>query len=530
MINPQPAVSAQPGLPDTATLTDLPEWTAFETAARYSPIHVHSLRLINAAGIDLDISGQGSSPELVQATERLLAARQFDTLRQRLLSGDIANTTEERAAWHTALRVPAPIDEVAAERLRLNDFVRQADSERRWRNIVHIGIGGSDWGVRLAVSAFGYAGTWRQVHFVANIDGHAIQGGLAGFDPHDTLIVLASKSFTTAETLQNGQRALEWLKAAGVQQPYDQVVAITARPEVARQWGVPDAHIFKFWDWVGGRFSLWSAVSLTTALAVSVDVVAGMQAGATAMDAHFAHAPIAQNAPIQMAIAGIVNRSVLGYGSLNIAPYDFRLANLVPYIQQLEMESLGKSVNLQGNPVGTATGPAVWGMPGTDAQHTFFQWLHQGSDGAPVDFIVCQQADHGWPEHHQSLLANCLAQREALLKGKTYEQALKECLASGMPQDKAKHLARHRVHAGGRPSNLIVLPRLSPYTLGALLALYEHKVFVQGVVWGINPFDQWGVEYGKVLAKGIMSELAGQTAIDETHDASTAHWIGKFVG
>ncbi|NYT61648.1 glucose-6-phosphate isomerase [Alcaligenaceae bacterium] len=510
-------------------MTNLPEWAAFENAARLSPIHVHSLRLINAAGIDLDISGQSSSPALTQATKALLAARQFNAMRDRLLSGGMVNATEERAAWHTALRAPAPIDDVAAERLRLNDFIRQADSERRWRNIVHIGIGGSDWGVRLAVSAFGYAGTWRKVHFVANIDGHAIQGGLAGFDPHDTLIVLASKSFTTAETLQNGQRALEWLKAAGVQQPYEQVVAITARPEVARQWGVPDAHIFKFWDWVGGRFSLWSAVSLTSALAVSADVVAGMQAGAAAMDAHFAHAPIAQNAPIQMAIAGIVNRSVLGYGSLNIAPYDFRLANLVPYIQQLEMESLGKSINLDGKAVGAATGPAVWGMPGTDAQHTFFQWLHQGSDGAPVDFIVCEQADHGWPEHHQSLLANCLAQREALLKGKTYEQALQECLADGMPQEKAEWLAKHRVHAGGRPSNLIVLPRLSPYTLGALLALYEHKVFVQGVVWGINPFDQWGVEYGKVLAKGIASELSGKTAVDETHDASTAHWIHKFV-
>jgi len=185
-------------------------------------------------------------------------------------------------------------------------------------------------------------------------------------------------------------------------------------------------------------------------------------------------------------------------------------------------------VNLAGDPVGVPTGPAVWGMPGTDAQHTFFQWLHQGSDGAPVDFIVCEHADHGWPEHHQSLLANCLAQREALLKGKTYDQALKECLQSGIPQEKASWLARHRVHAGGRPSNLIVLPRLSPYTLGALLALYEHKVFVQGVIWGINPFDQWGVEYGKVLAKGIGSELAGKAPVDPDHDASTTHWIETF--
>lgn len=527
MASNPPEFSALPDSQASRALSDMPEWTAFEQAATRSPIHAQTVRIINAAGIDVDLSGQASSPALVEATEALLAARGFPQMREQLFSGGIANLTERRAAWHTALRAPAPIEVIAAERQRLNEFVRLADSERRWRNIVHIGIGGSDWGVRLAVSAFGYAGTWRQVHFVANIDGHAIQGGLAGLDPHDTLIVLASKSFTTAETLQNGQRALEWLQASGVENPYDQFVAITARPEVAQEWGVPDAHIFKFWDWVGGRFSLWSAVSLTTALAVSVDVVAGMQAGAAAMDAHFADAPTEQNAPIQMAISGIVNRSVLGYGSLNIAPYDFRLANLVPYIQQLEMESLGKSVNLAGDPVGVPTGPAVWGMQGTDAQHTFFQWLHQGSDGAPVDFIVCQHADHGWPEHHKSLLANCLAQREVLLKGKSYEAALKECLDSGLPQEKAQWLARHKTHGGGRPSNLIVLPRLSPYTLGALLAMYEHKVFVQGTVWGINPFDQWGVEYGKVLTKGIAGELSGHVG-DGQHDASTAHWVQSF--
>jgi glucose-6-phosphate isomerase len=245
-----------------------------------------------------------------------------------------------------------------------------------------------------------------------------------------------------------------------------------------------------------------------------------------------------------MALAGIINRSVLGYGSLNIAPYDFRLAQLVPYIQQLEMESLGKSVGNDGETLAMATGPAVWGMPGTDAQHTFFQWLHQGSDGAPVDFIVCQEADHGWPEHHRSLLANCLAQREALLQGKDYDTALAECLAEGMPPPQARELARHRVHPGGRPSSLIVLPRLTAYSLGALLALYEHKVFVQGVVWGINPFDQWGVEYGKVLAKGILRELtegtgtgtgtgtgagSARSTAAPKHDASTAHWIAAFA-
>ncbi|CAM5518633.1 glucose-6-phosphate isomerase [Eoetvoesiella caeni] len=518
-------------IPNLPSLQQLPEWKRFADAAEAASVRTNDLRILDAAGINVDITGQVASEELEAAGQALLEARQFGQLRSTLLSGGIANLTEDRAAWHTVLRAPAPVAEVAAERQRMNEFVRQADSERRWRNIIHIGIGGSDWGVRLAINAFGYAGAWRHVRFAANIDGHAMQGALAGLDARETLVVLASKSFTTAETLQNGQRAREWLAAAGLENPGEHMAAITARPDLAAAWGIPQAHIFKLWDWVGGRFSLWSSVSLTTALAVSSDVVAGMQAGAAAMDNHFAQAPFAQNAPIQMAMAGVANRSVLGYGSLNIAPYDFRLAHLVPYLQQLDMESLGKSVDIAGNPVGVPTGPVVWGMPGTDAQHTFFQWLHQGSDGAPVDFIVCQQADHSWPDHHTSLLANCLAQREALLNGKTYDEALQESLHAGADAQHAPWLAKHRVHAGGRPSSLVVLPKLSPYTLGALLALYEHKVFVQSVVWGINPFDQWGVEYGKVLAKGIVQELAGaRPGPDEgqRHDASTRHWIEEF--
>lgn len=509
-------------------LPDLPEWQQFSDAARSAAINLNTLRIINAAGIALDISAQRSSRELSDAARALLDARHFARMRERLFQGDAVNPTEGRAAWHTALRDPAPQDAITAERQRVNEFVRQADSERRWRNIVHIGIGGSDWGVRLAVRAFGYTGMWRNVRFVANIDGHAIEGGLAGLDPRETLVILASKSFTTAETLENGRRALEWLQSSGVRDPFSHMVAVTSATERARQFGIPDAQIFQLWDWVGGRFSLWSAVSLTTALAVSSDVVAGMQSGAAAMDAHFLNAPIEENAPVQLALAGIVNRSVLAYGSLNIAPYDFRLAELVPYIQQLEMESLGKSVILDGSPVGVPTGPAVWGMPGTDAQHTFFQWLHQGSDGAPVDFIVCQHADHGWTSHHQGLLANCLAQREALLRGKPFDDALQETLDEGVEPERARWLARHRTHSGGRPSNLIVLSRLSPYTLGALLALYEHKVFVQGVVWGINPFDQWGVEYGKKLAKNITASLSGTREIGADHDISTAYWVNTF--
>lgn len=508
-------------------LTQLSAWSQFQHAVEQAQPQPEQCHIIEAVGLTLDFSGQRQSANLQQAAALLLEQREFTKQREALLNGGMVNPTENRAAWHTLLRAPATSSEVMAERERVNAFIREADTARRWRNIVHIGIGGSDWGVRLSVSAFGYTKLWRTVRFVANIDGHAIESGLADLNPHDTLIVVASKSFATAETLQNAQRALEWLQAADVKDPFKQIVAITALPERAAQWGVDPNHIFKLWDWVGGRFSLWSSVGLTTALSVSTDVIAGMHSGAAAMDKHFETAPLEINAPVQMALHGIANRSVLGIGSLNIAPYDSRLAYLVPYIQQLEMESLGKSVDIQGNPITVPTGPVVWGMPGTDAQHTFFQWLHQGSDGAAVDFIVCQNADHRWENHHHSLQANCLAQREAMLLGKTREQAYAECLAQGYSPKEAEWLAKHRTHQGGRPNSLIVLPRLSPYHLGALIALYEHKVFVQGLIWGLNPFDQWGVEYGKTLASDIIDELNNKPS-QKQHDSSTSYWIEQF--
>lgn len=509
-------------------LHQLRSWETFTQAVKSSPLQKNALRLVNAAGLTIDLSAQRYSEALQTAIEQLLEERDFTQQRQALFHGEICNTTENRPAWHTMLREPRPLAEVAYERNRVLEFVRRTDSDRKWRNIVHIGIGGSDWGVRLANSAFGYAGTWRNIRYVANIDGHAIEAGLAGLDPRDTLIVVATKSFTTAETMANAQRALEWLKDANIANPYNQIIAVTAKPEVAEKWGIPRHNIFKFWDWVGGRFSLWSAVGVAAGLTVGSEVLAGLQSGAHAMDQHFLHAPIEENAPIQLAMAGIANRSVLGYGSRNLAVYDSRLANLIPYLQQLEMESLGKSVDIDGQPIEVPTGSVVWGMPGTDAQHTFFQWLHQGTEGAPVDFIVCQSEDHRWKEHHQQLLAHCLAQREALLNGKTEEEAYTENIQAGMSEDKARLLAKHRKQPGGRPSNLIVLPQLTPFALGALLALYEHKVFVQGVVWGLNPFDQWGVELGKVLAKDIEKELKGEIAISDKHNPSTQYWVEKF--
>lgn len=511
-----------------ANLDSLSEWQQFCKSVQNTSLDKTQQRIFLAAGLSIDLSAQRYSKEMEVAIERLLEARDFDNQRQALFDGDLINNTEHRAAWHVMLRNPQPIVEVAEERKRVLEFVRRTDSDRRWRNIVHIGIGGSDWGVRLANSAFGYAGTWRNIRYVANIDGHAIEAGLAGLDPRDTLIVVATKSFTTAETMANAQRALAWLKAANIENPYNQIIAVTAKPEMAEKWGVPKHNIFKFWDWVGGRFSLWSAVGVAAGLTVGSGVLAGLLSGAHAMDQHFYQTPIAENMPVQMAMSEIANRSVLGYASRNLAVYDSRLANLIPYLQQLEMESLGKSVDKEGQDIVVPTGPVVWGMPGTDAQHTFFQWLHQGTDGAPVDFIVCEQEDHRWEEHHRQLLAHCLAQREALLNGKTEAEAYTENIAAGMEESKARMLAKHRKQPEGRPSNLIVLPRLTPFSLGALLALYEHKVFVEGLVWGLNPFDQWGVELGKILAKGLDKELSCDCQINATHLPSTKYWIEKL--
>lgn len=507
-----------------ANLSQMPEWLAYAKAVQSASFCADELRLIEAADLTLDLSAQITSPAMRAAGNELLNSRGFEQARVALLAGEHVNPTEDRAAWHTMLRASRPIEAVARECRRVRDFVAQADSEGKWQSVIHIGIGGSDWGVRLVTDACGGNSARRALRFVANIDGHALEDAILGLDPKNTLVIVTSKSFTTTETLANLRRAVRWLEQAGIERPYEQVVAITARPAAAQAMGIRIDQIFEFWDWVGGRYSLWSAVGLPVAMAVGIDVVEDIRAGASAMDVHFAEAPISENAPAQLALAGVANRSLLGYGSLSIAAYDARLQFLAPYLQQLDMESLGKSVDLAGRPVGVPTGPAVWGMPGTDGQHTFFQWLHQGTDGAAVDFIMCREADHQWTEEHAMLLANCLAQRQTLLQGTSFDADRAALLEQGLPQDKAEWLARHRKHPGGRPSTLIVLPRLTPHALGALLALYEHKIFVQALIWGINPFDQWGVEAGKKMATGILQELHGKEQ-NAAHDLSTRHWI-----
>jgi len=517
------------------SLSNSSAWKLFSEAVLNSPSKPAELRVISAADLAVDLSTQRSSAALTQAAHALLEQQGFDALRKELFEGVAINWTENRAAWHTALRAakpPAPVAGVIqAERTRLAKFVEEVNARNQYRNVVHLGIGGSDWGPRLAFDSLAGEGSRRTLRFASNVDAHAITAALEGLDAHDTLVIISSKSFTTIESLANAACAIDWLRANGVAHPLDHFAAVTANPQAARDFGIASDRIFEFWDWVGGRYSLWSSIGLPIALGLGIDALNEMRAGAEAMDTHFLNAPIEHNAPVQMALSAVANRSVLGFGSFALCPYDARLGKLVPWLQQLEMESLGKSTQRDGSTLDVPSSPVVWGMPGTDSQHTFFQWLHQDGQGAPVDFILCATPDHRHTRHHRLLIANCLAQRAALLEGKSFESALREVLKVETDPDKAAILAQHRVHPGGRPSTLIVLPRLEARQLGALLALYEHKVFTEGVLWGINPFDQWGVEFGKRLAGDIERRLdaLGSDPAVSPYDPSTAYWVRKLA-
>ncbi len=397
---------------------------------------------------------QRQSPALDAAAQSLLQARGLAEARRALFAGEPVNWTEGKPAWHTALRAGRTREQPdgqdadsVCEYARMMDFVRRVDQTADFSTVLHIGIGGSDWGPRLAIQAFGGASQRRQIRFVSNIDGHAFHDAVAGLDPRRCLVVVSSKSFTTAETLHNARAAIAWLKQGGAADVSEQLAAVTANPSAARALGVPASQVFKMCDWVGGRYSVWSVAGLSIALTVGAEVLIGMQAGAQAMDQHFQQAPFGSNAPVQLALAGLVNCSVLGHNSLNIAAYSARLLHLVTYLQQLEMESLGKRVAGDGAAVGVPTAPIIWGMPGTDGQHTFFQWLHQSEAGAPVDFIASLQGHADSPDAHRKLLANCLAQRQALLRGKSLEQALLD-VAHIDDREHALTLAQHMVHPG----------------------------------------------------------------------------------
>ena len=443
--------------------------------------------------------------------------------RDAMFRGEPINTTEDRAVLHTALRAPrgaAPfshdVHHVLDAMLAYVETVRDTAASGI-RHIVNIGIGGSDLGPQMVVPALdACAHPGLTLHFVSNVDGHDITPVLRQLKPDETLFIIASKTFTTQETMANAHAAKAWFTAQGGLDTAKHFVATTTNVGAAAAFGITTT--FGFWDWVGGRYSLWSAIGLPIAMAIGADNFRALLAGAHAMDEHFAHAPPERNLPLLLGLIDVWYRNFHRCTSRSVAPYHQGLKRLPAYLQQLEMESNGKRVDQAGNPLPYATSPVVWGEPGTNGQHAYFQMLHQGTDVIPVEFILVKHANHGvsnlhgpllaqLERQHTLLLANGLAQSQALMLGKTTEQALAETAPTASKVLDALTLAKHRTFPGNRPSTTLLLEQLTPRSLGALIALYEHRVFTSGALWGINSFDQWGVELGKALCNDLLPRL-----------------------
>ncbi|WP_313166370.1 glucose-6-phosphate isomerase [Massilia oculi] len=498
-----------------------------------------------AAGLFLDYSKNRLDGRTLELLVGLARERGLEARRDAMFAGEKINNTENRAVLHTALRAPrgatltvdgqevnADIHAVLDRVKTFTDAVRSGEwlghTGKPITDIVNIGIGGSDLGPKMVVLALRhYAHPRLRMHFVSNVDGHDMDAALAQVDPETTLFIVASKTFTTAETMMNAQTARAWfLQHAPEDALAKHFVAVSTNTEAIKTFGIDPANMFPFWDWVGGRYSVWSAIGLPVALAVGFGYFKDFLAGAHELDEHFRTAPLEQNLPTLLALIGFWNRQFLDCASVSIAPYHQDLNRFPAYLQQLDMESNGKRVTRDGQPVDTPTCPAIWGECGTNGQHAYFQLLHQGTDVTPMDFIAALRPAHEMDNHHTALLANCFAQSEAFMKGKTAIEVRADLQAQGLPAEEVERLTPHKTFPGNRPSNTILMERLTPSTLGALIALYEHKTFVQGVLWDVNSFDQWGVELGKVLAKKIEAELAGEPAPGQ-HDSSTNGLIAR---
>jgi glucose-6-phosphate isomerase len=471
-----------------------------------------------------DASKQALSTAGLDALLSAAAQMDLNGWRARFFAGEPINSSEDRAVLHPALRGVGGSDAVksavAAMRIKMSEFAQTIRKGGKFKSIVHIGIGGSDLGPRLIADGFAATETQKlELRFAENVDGASINDALDGLDPRSTLVVVVSKSFTTQETRMNAETARDWLKTSLKGKAGDHFIAVTANRAGAESFDIPPSQIFDFWDWVGGRYSVWSAVGLSLQIAYGPKAFDEFLKGAARMDQHFRDQPLAENIPVLMAMIGIWNRNVMDYDSLAVIPYARRLRKLSAFLQQLEMESNGKQAARDGSQAGV-TCPVIWGDEGTNGQHAFFQWLHQGPKGAPVDFVAILKDHEARSDHHRALLANCFAQSEALMLGKSEEIVRGELTAAGWDDARIDAIAPQKTFDGNRPSTTITLTELTPFALGHLIALYEHKVFVQGVIWGVNSFDQWGVELGKVLAKTILSEMdAGEAG---QHDPSTA--------
>ena len=458
----------------------------------------------------------------------------LEARRDAMLAGAPINTTEGRAVLHTALRAPRGQGPFSAEVHgvldRLLAFVEEVrdTSASGIRHVVNIGIGGSDLGPQMVVPALdAFAHPGITMHFVSNVDGHDIAPVLRRLKPEQTLFIIASKTFTTQETMANAAVARDWFITHGGTDIGRHFVGATTNLLAAADFGIHTT--FGFWDWVGGRYSLWSAIGLPIAIAIGRGHFRDLLAGAHAMDRHFAQAPLEANLPAQLGLLDVWYRNFHRFASRSVAPYHQGLKRLPAYLQQLEMESNGKRVDLDGQPLPYATSPVVWGEPGTNGQHAYFQMLHQGSDVIPVEFIAVKTPTHPYPDLQAKALANCLAQGAALMLGKTTEAALAEQAPTASPTLGKLTLAQHRTFPGNRPSTTLLLDRLTPAALGALIALYEHRVFTSGTVWGINSFDQWGVELGKALASDLLPRLTSPGPADGSGlDASTAGLLARL--
>ncbi len=473
---------------------------------------------LRALGMLCDYSKTNIDAEGRRLLLALAAASGVEARREAMFSGVPINETEGRAVLHTALRAPGGRIEVAgrdimagvlAVRARMAAFAGDVRAGP-YRDVVNIGIGGSDLGPAMAVAALVPYHDGPRCHFVSNVDGAHISDTLAGLDPATTLVIVASKTFTTLETLTNARVARDWI-AASRPDPGAQFVAVTAAAARAAEFGIAPERVFAFEDWVGGRYSLWGPVGLALMLAIGPARFGEFLEGAAAMDGHFRAAPLAKNLPVMLALTGIWHNQISGYRSRAVLPYDQRLARLPAYLQQLEMESNGKAVAMDGTALGRASSPVVWGEPGTNGQHAFHQLLHQGTEVVPCEFLLAASGhEPALAGQHRILAANCLAQSEALMRGRSLDAARRLVAASGFKGAEAERQARHRVFPGNRPSVTLLYPRLTPAMLGKIVALYEHRVFAEGVILGINSFDQWGVELGKEMALALEPLLRGE--------------------
>ncbi|SDW19063.1 glucose-6-phosphate isomerase [Flavobacterium degerlachei] len=459
--------------------------------------------------------------------------------------GDVINQTENRAVLHTALRAKESdvvkvdgvnvVPEIYDVRSKVKAFTDQVVSGERkgyggkaFTDIVNIGIGGSDLGPAMVVEALQYYSNHLNVHFVSNVDGDHVNEIIKKLNPETTLFVIVSKTFTTQETLTNSETIKKWfLKSASQEDVAKHFVAVSTNMQKVTEFGINPENVFPMWDWVGGRFSLWSAVGLTISLAVGFDNFDNLLGGANEMDDHFKTADFDKNMPVVLALLSVWYNNFFGAESEALIPYTQYLQKLAPYLQQGTMESNGKSVGRDGKPVNYQTGTIIWGEPGTNAQHAFFQLIHQGTKLIPSDFIGYVKPLYGDVDHHDKLMSNFFAQTEALMHGKTAGQVQAEFDKQGLAADKAEFLLPFKVFNGNKPTNTILIEKLTPKSLGSLIALYEHKIFVQGVIWNIFSFDQWGVELGKQLANSILEEI--NTEKVKNHDTSTEFLLKYYL-